>query len=728
MTSGARTPLGDLHYRSDELEALSDALDFSSIIKLTQVSYGWRKAALAWMSCKSAVVITNLRHSLAWYRSKNLHGVDPLNIVARLRNREAMTFEAALRYVTKRCHGLRSLVLYREPLLAGVVGANSEPFDLAVLSLNCPATLERLHIECHPQLRLPSKTLPSLARSCLRLRHVRLNCKIVHESDILGFVESCAESLESLDLGSIWVGNGQPQSSINWLRILAALTAHCKSLRTLVVPKKDGELMFKETVGVFSNLQRLVCPNLYGSELRCALKLCPRLEELDSSRCNDFPQGVGETLTSVKIRNLPSFEVSNADLHSIMLSCPRLEHLDLNGNRGSATDLHGGVPTLVTLNVRECNLTDAALTAVVNRCPLLRELDISCCPVTVIKGPQLVKLRASRCSSLLTSEGSLDQLQDLVLENSRNFKSLASSCISLRTLNVSGCVALETLPLSLPVLRVLDAADCQQLDPQSAHNWPMVERMVLKRVMWCQSPQGTSLALWTASCARLQNLDVSWCRITDDCVSSLALHCPRLNTLNVHMCWNLTAISVDVIKRSFPSLRSLTLLADRRLLEAAQDLCAARPHLTENILMNGGRDISSLALNMKLVTQDGNEIFFKCKYTTPLQKVMTAFCNRQGVAMNSVRFLFDGSRISSNQTPFELRMEDGDVVDVMIELQNVGEWEAPTGATMSSTGQALLQGNQTGSVLTGDEVVAIERTATGPSLSPPLTCGGLPGL
>ena len=38
---------------------------------------------------------------------------------------------------------------------------------------------------------------------------------------------------------------------------------------------------------------------------------------------------------------------------------------------------------------------------------------------------------------------------------------------------------------------------------------------------------------------------------------------------------------------------------------------------------------------------------------------MTAFCNRQGVAMSSVRFLFDGSRISPNQTPQELEMEDG---------------------------------------------------------------------
>ena len=66
---------------------------------------------------------------------------------------------------------------------------------------------------------------------------------------------------------------------------------------------------------------------------------------------------------------------------------------------------------------------------------------------------------------------------------------------------------------------------------------------------------------------------------------------------------------------------------------------------------------------------DGNEIFFKCKMTTPLDKLMKAFCNRNGVAANSVRFLFDGNRINGTQTPSELDMEDGDVIDVMVEQQ-----------------------------------------------------------
>ena len=37
-------------------------------------------------------------------------------------------------------------------------------------------------------------------------------------------------------------------------------------------------------------------------------------------------------------------------------------------------------------------------------------------------------------------------------------------------------------------------------------------------------------------------------------------------------------------------------------------------------------------------------------------KVMKAYCNRQGVSMNSVRFLFDGTRIRNNDTPWDREM------------------------------------------------------------------------
>jgi small ubiquitin-related modifier len=55
-------------------------------------------------------------------------------------------------------------------------------------------------------------------------------------------------------------------------------------------------------------------------------------------------------------------------------------------------------------------------------------------------------------------------------------------------------------------------------------------------------------------------------------------------------------------------------------------------------------------LNIK-VTDNNNEVLFKIKRTTPLKKLMDAFCERQGKNPSSVRFLFDGSRIQPTDNP-----------------------------------------------------------------------------
>nr|CAG8611170.1 4681_t:CDS:2 [Entrophospora candida] len=46
---------------------------------------------------------------------------------------------------------------------------------------------------------------------------------------------------------------------------------------------------------------------------------------------------------------------------------------------------------------------------------------------------------------------------------------------------------------------------------------------------------------------------------------------------------------------------------------------------------------------------------------------MDAYCERQGKSLASLRFLYDGERVQSHNTPAELDMEDGDSIDVMVE-------------------------------------------------------------
>ncbi|KAJ5180662.1 Ubiquitin-like protein SMT3 [Penicillium capsulatum] len=68
-------------------------------------------------------------------------------------------------------------------------------------------------------------------------------------------------------------------------------------------------------------------------------------------------------------------------------------------------------------------------------------------------------------------------------------------------------------------------------------------------------------------------------------------------------------------------------------------------------------------LNIK-VTDNNNEVFFKIKRSTPLKKLMDAFCDRQGKQQATVRFLFDGTRVRPDDTPDALEMADGDTLEV----------------------------------------------------------------
>ncbi|XP_049626833.1 small ubiquitin-related modifier 1-like [Suncus etruscus] len=69
-------------------------------------------------------------------------------------------------------------------------------------------------------------------------------------------------------------------------------------------------------------------------------------------------------------------------------------------------------------------------------------------------------------------------------------------------------------------------------------------------------------------------------------------------------------------------------------------------------------------IKLKVIGQDSSEIHFKVKMTTHLKKLKESYCQRQGVSMNSLRFLFEGQRIAGNHTPKELGVEEEDVIEV----------------------------------------------------------------
>ncbi|XP_062513854.1 small ubiquitin-related modifier 3-like [Corticium candelabrum] len=69
-------------------------------------------------------------------------------------------------------------------------------------------------------------------------------------------------------------------------------------------------------------------------------------------------------------------------------------------------------------------------------------------------------------------------------------------------------------------------------------------------------------------------------------------------------------------------------------------------------------------INVKVQAQDGGTVHFVVKRTTPMMKLMTAYCDRKGIQMNSIRFVFDGNPITPENTPDQLAMEEDDCIEV----------------------------------------------------------------
>ena len=57
---------------------------------------------------------------------------------------------------------------------------------------------------------------------------------------------------------------------------------------------------------------------------------------------------------------------------------------------------------------------------------------------------------------------------------------------------------------------------------------------------------------------------------------------------------------------------------------------------------------------------NGEKTTFKVKTTTKFSKIMKIYCDRFGLGLKAVRFLFDGTVIKESDTPQSLGIEDED--------------------------------------------------------------------
>jgi small ubiquitin-related modifier len=76
-------------------------------------------------------------------------------------------------------------------------------------------------------------------------------------------------------------------------------------------------------------------------------------------------------------------------------------------------------------------------------------------------------------------------------------------------------------------------------------------------------------------------------------------------------------------------------------------------------------DISNEPLTVKIRYNDASTVF-RVKKDTLFSKVATAFCEKQGLDLKTVRFNVDGNRVEVTKTISAVGLEDGDIIDCMV--------------------------------------------------------------
>ena len=82
-----------------------------------------------------------------------------------------------------------------------------------------------------------------------------------------------------------------------------------------------------------------------------------------------------------------------------------------------------------------------------------------------------------------------------------------------------------------------------------------------------------------------------------------------------------------------------------------------------------GGDAAAGHIQLKVKDQQGSEVQFKIKKSTPLRKITEAYCSRWGLGPWQVRLMvaFNGHWLDSDDTAEKVGLVDGDIIAAFIE-------------------------------------------------------------
>ena len=63
------------------------------------------------------------------------------------------------------------------------------------------------------------------------------------------------------------------------------------------------------------------------------------------------------------------------------------------------------------------------------------------------------------------------------------------------------------------------------------------------------------------------------------------------------------------------------------------------------------RPLDQSTIEVKVKSQDGRQLYFRINRSTPLQRLLVAYCQRINIDYKTMQFVYNGNRVTAKQTP-----------------------------------------------------------------------------
>ena len=399
---------------------------------------------------------------------------------------------------------------------------------------------------------------------------------------------------------------GRDMTCVEELHRIAWLGRHGANITSIDCNPSMAESIFiKLLQPSITSISLFTCVNISSESVRATAMTCRALQYLNLSDCwlitDDCIKDIGQNMVNLLELNVSGCrKLTGSTLQEVGENI-KLKVLDLSyciglQDFGLILFSHNGVSVLESLNISHCSsLTSDSFNIIFASCTSLCKLNMNgCC-----------NCKESAISKLAESNHNLKELKASGCKDAINeytVSMLSINCIKLERFDINDChritdSSISTLCCRCRFLSHIELSGCMLGDDA------VVSISMLSSVINYLNISGTSRDITSPStvilaqmCDRLQYLNISGSRCTDDVLQILATNCIYLNSLEMDSCKDLSSAAFS--KPKFSRLTVLNVSSCRFNDQSISDICQNIPSLSVLRLRNINRLTNTAILSV----------------------------------------------------------------------------------------------------------------------------------